>query len=63
MKDEVLEKHINKIIRLQTAIKKSNSYYLKNDYGKAVQRLKRELKEYCSFRMYDYKAILRKYEI
>lgn len=63
MIDKALEKHINEIIRLQTAIEKSNSRYLKNDYGKAVHRLKRELKEYCYLRKYNYKAIVRKYNI
>lgn len=60
---KAVERQVSNIIRLQTAIRKTNSYYLKNDYSKAIHRLKRELKEYCGLRMYDYKAILRKYEI
>lgn len=60
---QAVERQINEIKRLKAAIEKSNSVYLKNDYSKGIHRLKRELKQYCYFRGYNYKAILHKYKI
>lgn len=40
------EEHIKEMSRLQDAIKKSSSWKLKKDYGKALARMRRELQEY-----------------
>ena len=44
------EQHIKEIDRLNTAISKTKSEYLKNDYKKALIRMKKELKEYDKYK-------------
>lgn len=44
--DKMREAFVNEITRLEEAIKKSNSEYLKKDYQKAVNKMYSELKEY-----------------
>lgn len=58
-----LEEHINEIKRFKGAIAKSNSTYLKNDYSKHLMFLMKELKIYCKYRGYNYKEILKIYDI
>ena len=36
----------NEIARLQEAVAKTKSNYLKRDYGKKISRMQKELKEY-----------------
>lgn len=40
------EKHIQEIKNLQEAIKKTKSPYARRDFEKALQRKKKELREY-----------------
>jgi hypothetical protein len=58
-----IERHIEEIIRYKQAIERTKSVYLKNDYSKCVRSLKKELKEYCSYRGYNYKEIVKAYKI
>lgn len=44
------EKHIAEMRRLETAIKQTKSESLKKDYGKALKKMRHELKIYDSFR-------------
>lgn len=44
------EKHIAEMRRLETAIKTTKSETLKRDYGKALKRMRHELKVYDSYR-------------
>lgn len=48
--DKAEMKHIEEIKRLEEAVGKTNSEYLRNDYMKAIKRMKRELKEYRRFK-------------
>lgn len=43
------ERHVAEIKRLEQALEKTNSIYLRRDYEKALKRLNRELREYDSF--------------
>lgn len=56
-------KLINTIIADYNAILKTNSIYLKNDRKKAINRNKRDLKEYCSYKGLNYKKICEEYKI
>lgn len=40
------EEHINEMNRLRDAIERSSSWKLKKDYGKALARMRKELREY-----------------
>ena len=51
---------VNKIKDLETAINKTTSIYLKQDYRKAINRLKKDLKDYCYFKNYNYSDLLKK---
>lgn len=53
-KDNMREKHIAEIRRLEEAQKKTQSYRLKTDYGKAIRRMKRELKIYDALKRGEY---------
>ena len=48
--DKMREKHVAEIERLKTAIKKTDSEYLKRDYKKAIKRMSAELKEYDRYK-------------
>lgn len=48
--DKMREKHIAEMARLQEAIKKTKSAQLKQDYGRALKRMQRELEEYDRYR-------------
>ena len=54
---------VNEIKRLYTACIKSKSPYLKRDYEKKIRSLKRDLKEYCFYRKFNYKKICQEYNI
>lgn len=41
---------VQEIKRLEKAIHKTESYRLRNDYRKGIERLKLELKEYCRYK-------------
>ena len=57
---KAIEQHIQEIERYKAAISKTNSAYLKNDYAKAIDKMIKELKEYCDLRGYDTRTILRR---
>lgn len=48
--DKMREKHIAEMNRLRTAINKTDSVYLKNDYKKALKRMQKELDEYDRYK-------------
>ena len=48
--DKMREKHVAEMERLKTAIKKTDSEYLKRDYKKALKRMSAELKEYDRYK-------------
>ena len=50
-------KVINEIKADYKAIEKSKSKYLINDRLKHIKSLKRDLKEYCGYKGYDYNDI------
>lgn len=60
---KALQRHIEEIMRYKQAIEKTNSAYLKNDYSKCIYEMKRELKEYCGYRGYNYKEIIKNYKL
>ena len=49
--------HVAEIKRMQEAMQKTSSEYLKRDYAKGIATLQKELKEYCKYRGYDYNKI------
>lgn len=50
MPDRMRAKHIAEIRRLEEAIKRTNSEYLKRDYTKNLNMMKKELREYDRFK-------------
>lgn len=50
---------LEEIKRLKRAINKTKSQHLKNDYLKNIRKLQNELKEYCFYRGYNYKKIIK----
>ena len=44
------EKHIAEIERLKKKKKKTDSEYLKRDYGKDLKRMQRELRDYDRYK-------------
>lgn len=51
---------VNKIKDLEIAINKTTSIYLKQDYRKQINRLKKDLKDYCFYKNYNYNDLLKK---
>ena len=51
--DKMREKHVAEMKRLKTAIEKTDSEYLKRDYGKALKRMQRELRDYDRYKRGD----------
>ena len=51
-------RQVEEIDRIKEAMRKTKSTYLKNDYAKNLRTLKRELKEYCGYRGFDYQRVL-----
>lgn len=56
---KAVQRQLQEIDRLKTAIDKSDSQYLKNDYSKNIRVLTAELKEYCEWRGYDFQQIMK----
>lgn len=54
---------IDEIKRYYSSCLNSNSSYLKRDYEKKIKSLKRDLKEYCFYKNYNYKKICKEYNI
>lgn len=52
------EREVEEIKRLEDAIHRTKSIYLKNDYAKNIRTRKRELKQYCKYRGFDYKKVI-----
>ena len=48
--DRMREKHVQEMERLKAAIQKTKSPNLRRDYTKALNGMKRELKEYDRFK-------------
>ena len=48
--DKMREKHVQEMERLKAAIQKTKSPNLRRDYTKALNRMKRELKDYDRFK-------------
>ena len=48
--DKAEEMHIAEMDRLKEAIQKTESPYLKRDYGKKLKSMERELEEYRRYR-------------
>lgn len=44
------EKHVEEMERLREALTKTQSNYLKRDYGKKLARMQKELNEYDKWR-------------
>lgn len=51
-------RQVAEINRVSEAIKNTQSPYLKRDYEKNLRRLKKELREYCYYRGFNFKQIL-----
>ena len=51
---------VNKIKNLELAITKTTSNHLKQDYRKNINRLKKDLKDYCFYKNYNYCDLLKK---
>ena len=56
---KAVRKQIFEIKRMQYACATSHSPYLKNDYEKKIKSMIRDLKEYCSYKKYNYDEIKR----
>ena len=48
--DKMRKNRVAEIERLKAAIAKTNSEYLKRDYGKALKRMQRELSDYDRYK-------------
>ena len=57
---KAVERQIEEIERCKKIFNSTNSVYMKNDYAKAIRRLINELREYCKYRGYNFKEIIRK---
>lgn len=53
-------RQVEEIRRLEQAISKTKSTYLINDYSKNIRTLKRELREYCGYRGFDYNEVIKR---
>ena len=51
---------VNKIKKLETIINNTSSNYLKADYRKQINSLKKDLKDYCFFKHFNYNDLLKK---
>ena len=57
---KAVNKLIDEIKEHSNAIEVASSIYLKRDREKKIKSLKRDLKEYCSYKGYNYKQILKR---
>lgn len=53
------KRQVEEINRVKTAIEKTESAHLKNDYAKNINRLTAELREYCGYRGYDFRRVIK----
>lgn len=56
---KAVNKQLEEIKRVKEALEKSQSPKFKNDYGKYLKRLKKELKAYCFCKGYNYQEIIK----
>lgn len=56
---KAVNRQLEEIKKYKIAMEKSKSVYLKNDYAKCIHRLKKELREYCKWRGYNFKEIMK----
>lgn len=49
--DKMREKFVKEMQRLELAVKESRSPYLKNDYRKALKKMREDLAEYDKFHL------------
>lgn len=49
---------VKEINRLKEAIAKTQSTCLKRDYEKKIHKLKKELKEYCTYKRFNYRKLI-----
>lgn len=54
-----VKRQIEEINRLKGAIEATKSAHLKADYERGIKRLTKELREYCSYRNYDFYKIMK----
>ena len=52
-----LDRHCAEIKRLKEAQKKSESNYLKTDYGRKIKKMVAELKTYCGYRGLNFEEV------
>lgn len=52
-------RQVAEIKRVEEALQKTESKYLKRDYEKYLDTLKSDLKEYCGYRGIDYNKIMK----
>ena len=48
--DKQRDAFVAEIMRLENAVKKTNSKYLKKDYGKRIAKMRMELKQYDKYK-------------
>lgn len=53
-------KLVVEISRLKEAVRRSDSKYLKADYGKAIRRKKAQLRKYCADNEIDINDVIRR---
>lgn len=57
---KAVERQLEEIERCKKIFNSTNSVYMKNDYAKAIRRLTNELREYCKYRGYNFKKIIKR---
>lgn len=58
-----MEKLIKEIKYYKTVLKRTSNYKCKHDFIKCVNKLYKELQDYCRFRNLDYKEIKKEYDL
>lgn len=53
------QKVVAEIERLKSAIEKTRSAHLKNDYSKGIRNLTAELKEYCGYKKLNFNEVMK----
>lgn len=49
---------VKEINKLKEAIENTQSQHLKRDYEKKIHKLKKELKEYCTYKKFNYRKLI-----
>lgn len=60
---QAAKKLIEEIKRQIDACSRTQSDYLKRDYNKSIKRMKKDLREYCFYRGFNYKKIIGELEV